>query len=328
MSELYHQNDLSKYSFLVTGGAGFIGSHIAEYLVKNNALKVVVIDNLSTGFEKNIEHLKQFPNFVFLKEDVTDFGKMLNICKNIDIIFHQAALGSVPRSIEQPLYTNDSNVNGHLNILWAAIQNNVKRVIYASSSSVYGDNQQIPKIEENIGTPLSPYAVSKRVNELYAHTFHKLYNLEVIGLRYFNVFGPRQNPNGPYAAAIPIFINALLNNTQAIIYGTGEQSRDFTYIENIVQANLKAAFIDNSNAFGSVINIGAGGNTTINTLYKIISKAINSELNPQYAPPRKGDVLYSSASIKKAKQILGYLPTVKVEEGIIRTIESFKKDLT
>jgi UDP-N-acetylglucosamine 4-epimerase len=328
MSELYHQNDLTKLRFLVTGGAGFIGSHIVEYLVKHNALMVTVVDNLSTGFAENIQHLKQFPNFTFIKEDVTNYDSMIEACKHVDIVFHQAALGSVPRSIENPLHTNDSNVTGQLNILWAAIQNKVKRVIYASSSSVYGDNQQIPKIEEIIGTPLSPYAISKRVNELYAQVFHQLYNLEVIGLRYFNVFGPRQNPKGPYAAAIPIFINALLNNSQPVIFGSGEQSRDFTYVDNIVQANIHAAFCKNAEALGSVLNIGAGGNTTINALFKMISSAIGSKIQPSYASPRKGDVMHSSASIEKAKEILDYKPTVKVEEGILHTIASFKKAVT
>lgn len=318
-----HNQLLSDKQFLVTGGAGFIGSHLAEHLVVHGAKKVRVVDNLSTGSMDNIAHLMSHQNFEFILNDLTNEQVCLDACSGMDIVFHQAALGSVPRSIEYPLQTNANNVNAQLNILWACVQQKVCRLIYASSSSVYGDDNHFPKTENYIGVPLSPYAVSKKVNELYAQVFSSLYKLPVIGLRYFNVFGPRQNPEGPYAAVIPLFIDALMNNKDVIIYGDGEQSRDFTYVENIVQANIKAAFTTNEQAFGQVMNIGAGGNTSVNDLFKIIAKLLQSQSQPVYASQRKGDVQKSSASIDKASQMIEYAPTVLIKEGIEKTITYF-----
>ncbi len=320
----FHTKDLSKLKFLVTGGAGFIGSHIVDYLVENNAGLVRVVDNLSTGSLQNIQQHRNNPNFEFIEADLTEYVVSNNASKGIDIIFHEAALGSVPRSIEQPLNTNNHNVNAQLNVLWAAVQNNVKRFVYASSSSVYGDDSRIPKVEEFTGTPLSPYAVSKKVNELYAGVFASLYDLHVIGLRYFNVFGPRQNPKGPYAAVIPLFIDALMSGQVPVIYGSGNQSRDFTYVDNIVQANIQAAFCDKREVFGQIMNIGAGGNTSVNDLFAMIAGELGSDISPVYQPARKGDVQRSSASVDKAARLIGYAPHVKIEEGIKRTIKGFQ----
>lgn len=325
MSYLPDNININNYRFLVTGGAGFIGHHIVNYLLDNNAGFVRVIDNLSTGFFRNIEKFIGKPNFEFVNCDLIDYNSCFEACKDIDIVFHQAALGSVPRSIEAPINTNLNNVNSHLNVLWACVNQNVKRIVYASSSSVYGDNKNLKKIENKIGKALSPYAVSKRTNELYSEVFFKQYNLEIIGLRYFNVFGPGQNAKGPYSAVIPLFIEALLNNKNPFIYGSGEQSRDFTYVENIVQANVKAAFTTNKNALGEVFNIGAGGNTTVNKLFEIIKSKMNLDLLPLHTSERKGDIKNSSASIIKAKKTLNYFPTVMIEEGIEKTISYFKE---
>jgi len=321
----YHTGSLSDMRFLVTGGAGFIGSHIVDYLMNHGAGFVRVVDNLATGFQKNISHHLELKNFEFHKADLVDPQVCMDMCAGIDIMFHQAAIGSVPRSIEQPLVTNLNNVTTQLNILWACVQNKVPRLVYASSSSVYGDDSTFPKVEEITGKPLSPYAVSKKVNELYAGVFASLYDLKVLGLRYFNVFGPRQNPEGPYAAVIPLFIDALHNGNQPIIYGEGEQSRDFTYVENIVQANMKAAFTENPEVFGNIMNIGAGGNTKVNELFRMIADTMGSDMQPNYLPERKGDVLMSSASIEKARKLIGYEPSVLIEEGLRLTIEAFNK---
>lgn len=325
MKQLFHSADISKTRFLVTGGAGFIGSHLVDYLIEHNAALVRVADNLSTGTKDNLAHHLNNSSLEFIHCDLRNYDICEDICKDIDIILHQAAAGSVPRSIEHPLYTNDNNVSTHLNILWASVKHNVQRVVYASSSSVYGDDTHLPKLEEYLGNPLSPYAVSKRVNEMYASVFYQLYGLHVIGLRYFNVFGPRQNPQGPYAAVIPLFINALKNQTTPVIYGTGEQSRDFTYVENVVQANILAALTPRPEAYGQVFNIGAGQITTVNDLFSIIAELMSSHAKPNYLPPRKGDIFSSYASIKKANEILGYRPLIHVREGIEKTIEYFLK---
>ena len=238
----FHSKDISNNTFLVTGGAGFIGSNIVDYLMKYNAGKVIVLDNLSNGYKKNIEHHFQASNFEFIEGDITDFETCKKVIEGVDYISHQAALGSVPRSIENPLATHLANATGFLNILTAAKDINVKRIVFASSSSVFGDSKDLPKVESKIGNSLSPYAVSKRAKELYAQVFTDVYGLDVIGLRYFNIFGPNQNPTGPYAAAIPLFMQAVLNNESPYINGDGEQSRDFTFVENAVQANIKALF--------------------------------------------------------------------------------------
>lgn len=299
---------------LITGGAGFIGSHIADYLVEN--FKIRVLDNLSTGSMENIKHLTDNSNFEFMYGDISNIETCRKACKGVTMICHQGALGSVPRSIEDPLASHLSNVNGFLNILISAKENGIKRIVYASSSSVYGDSQFLPKIENIIGKPLSPYAVTKYVNELYGTVFNNLYNLEIIGLRYFNVFGKRQNPHGPYSAVIPKFIDLLKLGKTPEIYGDGNYSRDFTYISNIVDANVKALFTDNCNCFGEVFNIGAGGRITINEMYDCIAKHLNTDIKPKYSKGRKGDVAHSNANISKAKDLLGYVPMVNFSDGI------------
>jgi len=307
---------------LVTGGAGFIGSHICDKLL-NEGHFVVVIDNLSTGYKENIQHLLNNENFVFLQEDITDPVMLDEKIKkyNIEKICHQAALGSVPRSLDTPDKTHDNNVNGFFNILNVARQNNIKRVVYASSSSVYGTNQNLPKVEDNIGKPLSPYAASKYIDEVYAEVFSRCYQMECIGLRYFNIFGPRQSPNGPYAAVIPRFIEALTKDESPLIYGDGTYSRDFTYVENAVSANILALTTNNENAYGQAFNIGCGGRITINELYNEISKALKKEnIKPTYKENRKGDVPHSHASITKASEILEYKLITNFEEGIKKLI--------
>lgn len=315
---------LEKQSFLVTGGAGFIGSHLVEYLLKEGAGKVRVLDNLSTGFIENIAPFNNHPNFEFIKGDITDYNTCLRACNKIDFVLHQAALGSVPRSIENPVATNMANVNGFLNVMTAAKDNKVKRFVYASSSSVYGDSLQLPKIEDNIGKPLSPYAVTKLTNEIYADVFYKVYGLEVIGLRYFNIFGPRQSPQGPYAAVIPLFIDNLANHSAPFINGDGEQSRDFTYVENAVQANIKALFTQNSKAINQVYNIAVGDRSSINQLFYAVKEFMNSNIMPVYRAKRAGDIRDSLADISKAQTLLEYYPKVKLKDGLKRTVEWFK----
>ncbi len=316
-------NELLNKKILITGGAGFIGSNIVDYLVSINHPNINVLDNLETGSLSNIEaHL---PKINFIKADIKSFEECLFATKNCDIVLHQAALGSVPRSIENPIDTHTTNVTGFINMLQAAKQNNVKRFVYASSSSVYGDNPNLPKVEEEVGHPLSPYAVSKKTNELYAEVFSNLYAMQIIGLRYFNVFGPKQNPSGPYAAVIPLFINNLLNNHQSFIFGDGTNRRDFTYVDNVVQANLLAATTQTKNAFNQVYNIAYGSSKSINDLYAFIKQKLNSQLNADYKPARIGEIKDSFASIDKVKNLLNYMPTINLEEGIERTINWYKQ---
>ncbi|MBL7892954.1 MAG: SDR family oxidoreductase [Bacteroidia bacterium] len=321
----FHTTDISKNSFLVTGGAGFIGSNIVEYLLKFNAGKVVVLDNLSTGFEENIKPYISSSNFKFINGDICNLGDCAKACEGISYIFHQAALGSVPRSIKNPLATNEVNVNGFLNMLVAARDKGVKRFVYASSSSVYGDSKQTPKTEENIGNALSPYAVSKRTNELYGNVFAHNYNMEIIGLRYFNIFGPRQNPKGEYAAAIPLFMDALLKNQSPYINGDGEQSRDFTFVENAVQANIKAMFASNKDALGQVYNIAVGEKISVNSLFNILKELSGTSVNAMHREDRVGDVRNSLADISKAKRLIGYEPQIKMQEGLKTTLNWFSK---
>ena len=269
--------ELTNKHVLVTGGAGFIGSNLCAYLLQNN-IKVTCLDNLITGKLENIEESMSNANFKFMNGDITNLNDCTNACKDIDIILHQAALGSVPRSIENPITTNNINISGFLNILWAAKANNIKRVVYAASSSTYGDSKKLPKIEDEIGLPLSPYAVTKYVNELYAGVFSSLYNLELIGLRYFNVFGRKQDPNGAYAAAIPKFIKAFVNYESPIIHGDGSQSRDFTYIDNVIQANVLAATTTNSNAINQVYNVACGEQSILLELLKHIQNLVGDNL--------------------------------------------------
>lgn len=307
---------------LITGGAGFIGSHIVDALLNLNYY-VRVVDNLFSGSMININHHLSNPNFEFILGDINNYDVCMNVCKNIDMICHQAAVGSVPRSVKDPLFSHNSNVNGFLNILLCAKENNIKRIVYASSSSVYGDNPILPKVEDNIGNPLSPYALTKSINEQYAVLFTKIYGLECIGLRYFNVFGSRQNPNGAYAAVIPKFIHNIINNINSTINGDGTFSRDFTYVSNVVDANIKALLTDNNEAFGNSFNIGAGGRITILDMYNVIKKALNSNIEPIFGKNRDGDIPHSNASIEKSQKILNYIPHVSFEEGIHKTIESF-----
>lgn len=316
--------DLTNITFLVTGGAGFIGANLVEFLLHFNAKKVRVLDNLSTGYKSNLEEFFNNTAFEFIDGNITNPEDCLKVTKDIDIVLHQAALGSVPRSIENPIATNEVNAGGFVNMLFAAHKNNVKRFVYASSSSVYGDDKTMPKVEEKTGNLLSPYAVSKKTNELYADVFHRTYGLEIIGLRYFNVFGPKQNINGPYAAVIPIFISNLLNNKAPNIFGNGETTRDFTFIENVIQANITAALTRNKDAINKVYNIAYGGTTSLNELYKMIAEKLDSKITPVYAPERKGDIKDSFANISKAKELLGFAPTVDLKEGVSKTVDWYK----
>jgi UDP-N-acetylglucosamine 4-epimerase len=321
----FHTQDISKSTFLITGGAGFIGSNIVEYLMKYNAGKVIVLDNLSNGYLSNIEQFIGQPNFEFIEGDITDFDTCLKVISGVDYISHQAALGSVPRSIENPLATHLANATGFLNILTAAKDSHVKRVVFASSSSVFGDSKELPKVESRIGNQLSPYAVSKRTKELYAQVFADVYGLDVIGLRYFNIFGPNQNPTGPYAAAIPLFMDAVLKNKSPYINGDGEQSRDFTFVENAVQANIKALFSEKE-VKGEIINIACGGRVTINELFNSIRTIVGNDVQAIYRDERPGDVRDSLADISLAQELIGYNPEFDLNEGLRITIDWFKKE--
>lgn len=323
----YHGgNDLKDLSFLITGGAGFIGSNLAEYLIKYDAGKVRVLDNFSTGFAKNIENFNGRRGFELMEGDIRNLETCFTAMKGIDYIFHEAALGSVPRSIKDPVSTNDVNIDGFLNVAIAARDAKVKRLIYASSSSTYGDSMEVPKVEENIGKPLSPYAITKYVNELYADIFNKLYGLELTGLRYFNVFGQRQDPAGSYAAVIPKIVGQYLSHKSPVINGDGEFSRDFTYIDNVVQANIKAAFSTNPLAVNQIFNIAYGKSTTLNTLTSLIKECLTqydetiSEIDTVYGPPRIGDIPHSLASIDKAARILHYSPRFSISDGLKEAI--------
>lgn len=324
MDNKFHDQDLSQLSFLVTGGAGFIGSHIAEYLLKNGAGKVRVIDNFANGFETNLDVLRPYKGFEFLEGDIRNLDFCKKSCKGIDYVSHQAALGSVPRSIKDPSNTNDVNVGGFVNILKAAVENNVKQFVYASSSSVYGDEQTLPKKEDRIGNCLSPYAVSKRADELYADVFSKVYSIPVLGFRYFNIFGPRQDPDGPYAAVIPLFVKAIMNHTSAFINGDGEQTRDFTFVENAVQVNVRGMLTANDEAKNKVYNVAVGENYSVNFLYNFIKEYLHSDIKAIHRNPREGDIRNSLADISLAKDLLNYQPTTMFQTGLVKTIEYFK----
>lgn len=315
-------------SILITGGAGFIGSNIVDHLVRSNYKKITVLDNLDTGYLENIQNHIDSKSISFIKGDITDPSTCMRICNGIDIVLHQAALGSVPRSIEFPMNTFSVNVTGFMNMIEASRLNKVKRFVYASSSSVYGDDRTLPKIENIVGHPLSPYAVSKKTNELFAKVYAELYQMEIIGLRYFNVFGPKQNPSGPYAAVIPIFISNLLNKKECKIFGDGNNQRDFTFIDNVVQANLLAAFTENKEALNQVYNIAFGSTKSVNDLFDLIKKEIDLTAKPSYASQRPGEIKDSFASISKAKELLSYLPSVSLEDGISKTINWYKKEIS
>ncbi len=321
----FHTKDISKDTFLVTGGAGFIGGHIAEYLLKHGAAKVRVLDNMVNGFEKNLDVLRRYPAFEFMNGDIRDAETCMKACEGIDFVSHQAALGSVPRSIKEPVYFNEVNVGGFVNMLKAAVDNNVKQFVYASSSSVYGDEPTLPKQEHRIGNCLSPYAATKKTNELYAQVFADVYGIRLMGFRYFNIFGPRQDPDGPYAAVIPLFVKGIINKTPVYINGDGEQTRDFTFVDNAVQVNIKGMLTGNEQAFNKVYNVAVGEYFSVNYLYNACTKQLNSDWKPTHREPRAGDIRNSLADITLAKDLLGYQPVKKFEEGLIETIEFFRK---
>ena len=314
MSELY----------LVTGGAGFIGSHLVERLVQVDQ-RVRVIDNLSTGKKENLEPF--FSEIEFIEGDVRDLELLREAMDGVDYVLHQAAIPSVPRSVKDPLTTNSANVDGTLNVLVAARDAGVKRVVYASSSSVYGDSLKLPKQETMTPEPRSPYAVSKLAGELYCQVFHHVYGLETACLRYFNIFGPRQDPNSQYSGVVAKFITSLLEGKQVTIFGDGEQSRDFTYVENVVEANLLAVKADGVS--GGVFNIACGERLSVNELARLLAEIVGADpqLEPLYAAPRPGDVLHSQADILKAKELLGYEVEVGTREGLERTVEWYKLKL-
>lgn len=333
---------------LITGGAGFIGSNLCDHFVENG-YGVVCLDNLSTGFMHNIEHLLSRDNFRFIQGDIRDIETCREAVKGCDVVLHEAALGSVPRSINNPIATNATNIDGFLNMLVASRDEGVKRFVYAASSSTYGDSKELPKIEHNIGRPLSPYAITKFVNELYANVFSSLYGMETIGLRYFNVFGRRQDPNGAYAAVIPLWVKSLINHEAPFINGDGSYSRDFTYIDNVIQANELAAMVSHADIveraklynmnlphnapIDLVFNVAYGGNTTLNELYHCLRKNLAKfdpeilEIDPKYRENRAGDIPHSQASIIKAQRILGYNPKYSALEGFELACEWYYTNL-
>lgn len=321
-----HQLLNQQKTWLITGVAGFIGSNLLETLLNLNQ-RVIGIDNFSTGFQHNIDNVlesvdsKYKNNFSFYPGDICQLSDCQHVTKNVDYILHQAALGSVPRSIKNPENTHASNATGFLNVLVAAKDNHVKRVVYASSSSVYGDSPHLPKQEDQIGNPLSPYAVSKLTNELYANVFSRCYQMEIIGLRYFNVFGPRQNVHGPYAAVIPCWIQALLKNEPVYINGDGETTRDFCYIANAIQANILAAVTNDSRAVNTVYNIAANEQNTLNKLYYFIAESLKLNAQPIYRDFRAGDIRHSLADIQRAQSLLGYHPARNFYDNLKSTVD-------
>ena len=316
---------LRNSSVLVTGGAGFIGSNLTESLL-DAGNEVVCLDNFSTGKRKNIETFLSNPKFKLIEGDIRNYDDCVKAVDRIEFVFHEAALGSVPRSIKDPVTSTDVNIGGFVKILFASIEAGVKRFIYAASSSTYGDHPDLPKVEDKIGSPLSPYAITKYVDELYADNFAKTYGIEIIGLRYFNVFGRRQDPDGAYAAVIPKFVKTLMKHERPKINGDGSVSRDFTYIDNVIQANHLSALVGDTNALNQVYNVAHGERTTLNQLYRMIrdkaSEFDNSiaDIEPEYGPFREGDIPHSLASIDKAKRLLGYRPTHNVEEGLAEAV--------
>lgn len=311
--------------FLVTGGAGFIGSNLCEAIL-NLGYRVRCLDDLSTGKQENVDLFINNPNYTFVKGDIKDLETCMNACEGVDYVLNQAAWGSVPRSIEMPLFYCANNITGTLNMLEASKQNGIKKFVYASSSSVYGDEPVLPKKEGKEGNLLSPYAVSKRADEEWAKQYTRHYGLDTYGLRYFNVFGRRQDPNGAYAAVIPKFIKQLMRGERPTINGDGQQSRDFTYIENVIEANLKACLADTS-AAGNVFNIAYGGREYLNDIFKGLVKALDVDIEPVYGPEREGDIKHSNADISKAKELLGYDPDWSFDLGIKAAIEWYKENL-
>jgi len=320
-----NKNNTKKEVFLVTGGAGFIGSNLCEVILSLGH-KVRCLDDLSTGKQSNVDLFLDNPNYTFIKGDIKDFDTCMNACEGVDFVLNQAAWGSVPRSIEMPLFYCANNITGTLNMLEAARQNKVKKFVYASSSSVYGDEPNLPKKEGREGNLLSPYAVSKRADEEWAKQYTMHYGLDTYGLRYFNVFGRRQDPDGAYAAVIPKFIKQLLQGEAPTINGDGRQSRDFTYIENVIQANIKACLAPSS-AAGQAFNIAYGGREYLIDIYYDLTKALGVDIEPVFGPSRAGDIRHSNADISKARQLLGYEPEWSFERGIKAAIDWYKENL-
>ncbi len=311
--------------FLVTGGAGFIGSNLCEAILKLG-YRVRCLDDLSTGKQQNVDMFKDNADYEFVKGDIKDFDTCMKACKDVDFVLNQAAWGSVPRSIEMPLFYCANNIQGTLNMMEAARQNGVKKFVYASSSSVYGDEPNLPKTEGREGNLLSPYALTKRCDEEWAKQYTMHYGLDTYGLRYFNVFGRRQDPNGAYAAVIPKFIKMLINDEQPTINGDGKQSRDFTYIENVIEANLKACLAPHE-AAGQAFNIAYGGREFLIDIYYSLTKALNKNIEPNFGPDRKGDIKHSNADISKARDLLGYDPDYDFSSGLDEAIEWYKENL-
>jgi UDP-N-acetylglucosamine 4-epimerase len=321
----YHNEDLSNYKFLVTGGAGFIGSNIVEYLLKFKAGHVRVLDNLSNGYFENIQEFMDLPNFEFIEGDIRDKETCRKSLEGIDYLTHQAALGSVPRSISDPITTNQVNIDGFLNILDCVKESkNIRRMVYAASSSTYGDSKALPKVEGKEGKPLSPYAVTKLVNELYADVFSQVYDTHTIGLRYFNIFGPKQNPKNPYAAVIPIFCDSFLKKERPNINGDGETSRDFTFVENAVQANIRALLYKDLQKH-EVMNVACGDQISLNGLVNLLNDFSGTNISANYLPERKGDVKHSKADISKITNMLDYLPQFQFQDGLKIVYDWYKK---
>ena len=324
--------NITKKRILITGGAGFIGSNLCEALLKKDN-KVVCFDNFATGKRENIEEFFEDPNFVLIEGDIRKFEDCFKATKDVDFVLHQAALGSVPRSIKDPITSNDVNVSGFLNMLVASRDNGVKRFVFAASSSIYGDSQSLPKVENTIGKPLSPYAITKYVNELYADIFSKTYGLETIGLRYFNVFGRKQDPNGAYAAVIPKFVNQLIKGESPVINGDGNYSRDFTYIDNVIRANLLSLVTTNEKAINTVYNVAYGDRNTLNDLMGYLKEYLSEfdsnilKVEVTYGPNRAGDIPHSHASVDKAKENLNYNPQFNLQQGLKEAVKWYWENL-
>ena len=316
---------------MITGGAGFIGSNLTKYLLKYGARKVRVLDNLSTGHMRNIQEFLSNPSFEFVQGDIRNHEICMTATESMDFVLHQAALGSVPRSIVDPVTSHDVNITGFLNMLMAVKNSSVRRMVYAASSSTYGDSTALPKVEDQIGKPLSPYAVTKYVNELYADVFARTYHLQLTGLRYFNVFGPGQDPHGAYAAVIPKFVDQLLHHQSPVINGDGTYSRDFTYVENVVQANLLALYVQDPAAVNTIYNVAFGEQTSLNELVEALKKFLSesdpviSEIPVIYGNRREGDIPHSLASIEKARKKLGYSPRYNFIEGLRVAVQWYKE---
>jgi UDP-N-acetylglucosamine 4-epimerase len=322
----YHTDNLSALGFLVTGGAGFIGSNLVEYLVRYRAGRIRVLDNFSTGHRRNLEPFMDYPGFELIEGDIRDPETCRRACEGIDFVSHQAALGSVPRSVKDPLTTNAVNIDGFLNVLEVACRaGGVRKMVYAASSSTYGDSTELPKREDNIGRPLSPYAVTKYVNELYAGVYSRLYGFHSLGLRYFNVFGPRQDPDGPYAAVIPLFIHAALEGRAPLIHGDGEQTRDFTFVENAVQANIRGMLDGVRLERHEVVNVAYGRNISLSELWAVVARIGGVEAPASHGPARAGDVRNSLADISKARTLLGYEPVFDVLGGLDITYQWYQQ---